>query len=99
MPQRIPEADLIIPTLELLDGAPNGEMKTTDVIKALENMFGPEGEDGEILEGRQDTKFSQKVRNLKSHKTLEKAGLAEAIYRGFRITAAGRKLVKSLKEP
>lgn len=98
MPSRIPEPDLVIPTLELLDNAPNGEMKTTDIIAALDEMFGPEGEDSEILEGRHDTKFSQKVRNLKSHKTLEKAGLADAIYRGFRITAAGRKLVKSLKK-
>jgi hypothetical protein len=99
MPQRIPEPELVIPTLELLDGAPNGEMKTTAIIAALDNMFGPEGEDNEILEGRHDTKFSQKVRNLKSHKTLEKAGLAEAVYRGFRITSAGRKLVMSLKKP
>lgn len=98
MPQRIPESELIIPTLELLDAAPDGEMKTTDLIAALEDMFGPEGEDSEILEGRHDTKFSQKVRNMKSHKTLERAGLAEAIYRGFRITQAGRKLVNSLKK-
>ena len=99
MPQRIPEPELVIPTLELLDAAPDGEMKTADIIAALENMFGPEGEDNKILDGRHDTKFSQKVRNLKSHKTLEKAGLAEAIYRGFKITPAGRKLIKSLKKP
>jgi hypothetical protein len=97
MPKRIPESDLIIPTLELLDAAPEGEMKTTDIIEALEAKFPPIGEDGEILQGRHDTKFSQKIRNLKSHKTLENAGLAEAIYRGFRITKAGRNLVRSLK--
>lgn len=97
MPRRIPEPDLVIPTLELLDGAPNGEMKTADLIQALEDMFRPEGEDARILDQRTDTKFSQKVRNLKSHKTLEKAGFAEAIYRGFRITDAGRRLVASLK--
>lgn len=97
MPKRIPEAELIIPTLEFLDAAENGEMQTTDLIRALEMMFDPEGEDRDILEGRSDTKFSQKVRNLKSHRTLEKAGLAVSIYRGFRITPAGRKLIKSLK--
>jgi hypothetical protein len=97
MLDRIPESDLIIPTLELLAAAPDGEMRTTEIIAALEAKYPPVGEDGEILEGRHDTKFSQKVRNLKSHKTLEKAGLAEAIYRGFRITKAGRKLVASLK--
>ncbi len=67
MPRRIPEPDLVIPTLELLDGAPNGEIKTADLIQALEDMFRPEGEDAKILEQRTDTKFSQKVRNLKSH--------------------------------
>ena len=97
MPQRIPEPELVIPTLELLDSAPDGEMRTAEIIERLDEMFAPEGEDSEILEGRHDTKFSQKVRNLKSHKTLEKAGLAEAIYRGFRITPAGRRLIKSLK--
>jgi hypothetical protein len=65
-------------------------MKTTEIIEAIEAKFAPVGEDGEILQGRQDTKFSQKVRNLKGHKTLESAGLAEVIYRGFRITQASR---------
>jgi len=97
MKDRIPESDLIIPTLEILDKSPNGEARTTEIIQKLEERFGPEGEDSEILEGRQDTKFSQKVRNLKSHKTLENAGLAEHIYRGFRITTKGRKLVASFK--
>ena len=97
MTERIPESDLIIPTLELLEAAPDGEMLTADIIQALADKFRPKGEDDEILRGRHDTKFTQKVRNLKSHKTLEKSGLAERIYRGFRITAAGRRLIKSLK--
>lgn len=97
MPKRIPESDLIIPTLEVLSGAPNGEMRTTEIIAKLEDLLDPEGEDTRILDNRHDTKFSQKVRNLKSHKTLQNAGLAESIYRGFRITPAGRKLINSLK--
>ncbi len=98
MPKRIPEPELVIPTLELLYNAPDGEMKTTEIIEALSSQFKPEGEDAEILEQRSDTKFSQKVRNLKSHKTLVKAGLAVEIYRGFKITAAGKRLVESLKK-
>lgn len=70
MVKRIPESDLIVPTLELLDSAPDGEMRTTEIIEALEDRFGPTGEDASILEGRHDTKSSQKVRNLKSHKTF-----------------------------
>lgn len=95
--RRIPEPELVIPTLELLYNAPNGELKTTEIIAALSAQFKPEGEDAEILDKRSDTKFSQKVRNLKSHKTLVKAGLATEIYRGFKITAAGRRLIESLK--
>ncbi|HEY3918448.1 MAG TPA: hypothetical protein VGL83_11680 [Stellaceae bacterium] len=97
MKRRIPEPDLVIPTLELLDSSPNGEMLTTNIILALSARFRPEGEDNEILAKRSDTKFSQKVRNLKSHKTLVKAGLAIEIYRGFKITPAGKRLVASLK--
>jgi hypothetical protein len=95
--RRIPEPDLVIPTLELLYGAPDGELKTTEIINALSAQFRPEGEDAEISEKRWDTRFSQKLRNLKSHKTLVKAGFATEIYRGFKITPAGRRLVDSLR--
>jgi hypothetical protein len=96
MVRRIAEPELIVPTLMLLYESPNGEMKTTDLISSLMHYFLPGGEDTEILDNRNDTKFSQKVRNLKSHKTLEKADLAEHTADGFRITAKGRLLVESL---
>ena len=60
--------------------------------------FSPEGEDAEILQNRSDTKFSQKVRNLKSHKTLLKGGWATEIEEGFRITEKGRSLIESLAD-
>ncbi len=41
----------------------------------------PSGEDLQILSGRSDDKFSQKVRNLKSHETFEAFGYAQ--YRGM----------------
>lgn len=92
---RIPEGELVIPALEIMNNAPNGEISTTDLKEKLVNQFQPEGEDAEILDGRFDTKFTQKVRNLKSHKKLLNAGLADHIFRGFRITETGRKLVAS----
>lgn len=94
---RIPEPEFVIPTLELLYDAPNGEMLTADIIVALVRQFEPDGEDNEILDKRSDTKFTQKVRNLKSHKTLLKAGLATHTYRGFKITPAGRRLIERLR--
>ena len=96
--RRVPEPELVIPTLELLYSAANGEMLTADIIIALVQRFRPEGEDNEILDKRADTKFTQKVRNLKSHKTLLASGLATHIYRGFRITDAGRRLIESLQK-
>ena len=63
---RIEEKSLILPTLYIIQR--NGSVSTTELIKELTNVFNPIGEDAEILLGRKDTKFSQKVRNLKSHR-------------------------------
>ena len=95
MNRRISEPELVIPTLELLYDAPNGELSTEEIIRELEEYFLPGEEDAEILRNRSDSKFTQKVRNLKSHKTLERSGYAEHTSRGFRITAKGRELVES----
>lgn len=46
-------------------------IKTSELIIKLTEIMKPDGEDLEILEKRKDTKFSQKVRNLVSHKSLE----------------------------
>ena len=96
MTRRIPEAELIAPTLMLLYDEPNGEATTSKLIYLLEHYFLPGGEDTEILADRVDSKFSQKVRNLKSHRTLEKSGLAEHIEDGFRITTKEHEFVESL---
>ena len=93
---RIKESDTYIPTLELLDDQPNGFMKTADLIRALEMHFNPKGKDAEILNNRSDTRFSQIVRNIVSHKdspsNLIGRGWAEYIRskRGLQITEAGR---------
>jgi hypothetical protein len=96
MAGRIPESALVMPALEIIYDA-GGGINTTDLIRRLEEWFQPEGEDNEILDGRADTKFSQKVRNLKSHKTLEKAGYAVDIDDGFELTDAGKKLVEATR--
>ncbi len=44
---------------------------TSELITAARREMQPDGEDCEILDGRNDDKFSQKVRNIKSHDTLE----------------------------
>lgn len=72
--ERISERELILPTLFLIDLRKG--IATSDLIRELTDLMLPSGEDIEILDGRRDTKFSQKVRNLVSHETLEKLGYA-----------------------
>lgn len=63
------EENLIIPALFELYLNPTG-MTTSMLIRALTENLQPEGVDAEILFGRKDSRFSQKVRNLISHKRL-----------------------------
>lgn len=60
---RISESELRLPILEALSAAPGGFMTTADIVAAMTKIFEPAGEDAEILMSRNDTKFSQKVRN------------------------------------
>lgn len=64
---RIEEKALILPSLYIIKQ--KGEATTSDLIKELTRLFRPTGEDAKILDGRKDTKFSQKVRNLVSHRS------------------------------
>ena len=48
----------------------NPGIRTSRLIKEVRTIMKPDGEDLEILKDRNDDKFSQKVRNLKSHETL-----------------------------
>ncbi len=88
---RISESELVLPVLYILNHY--GSTDTSRLIKSLRNLLNPTGEDLEILQGRNDDKFSQKVRNLKSHDTLIKNGLAKEATKGnttvFTITDKG----------
>ena len=80
--ERISEKDLILPALWCLSKADDKTLSTTELQHSLRQIMQPQGEDLEILAGRNDDKFSQKVRNLRSHKTLETPGFASYEYRG-----------------
>ncbi|MDO8517585.1 MAG: HNH endonuclease [Nanoarchaeota archaeon] len=86
------ENDLIFPALQLLNQAEHG-LSTSELIKQLIELLKPEGHDIEIIKGRKDTYFSQKVRNLKSHNNtlLLKKGLAIYISGYWSITPTGRR--------
>src|SRR5271157_5175142 len=98
MSVRISEKELVVPALQIAADRPNGEISTSELIVALTEWFEPEGEDAEILDGRRDTKFSQKVRNLIPHRAGKNTmfSLGYAIYTGdgIKITEAGRQFVR-----
>ena len=82
------------PSLVLLNQTADGTMTTTELSDRLRTLLKPIGDDLLILEGRKDDRFSQKVRNLKSHDTLVKQGFAKHIDGGFRITGKGREAAR-----
>lgn len=89
---RIKEEDIVIPALKYVNDHPNC---TTENIKYyLENLVSLSPDDEEILSGRNDTKFSQIVRNLISHYDNNKFGKytnrtkVDRIYK-FTINSAG----------
>ncbi len=61
---RISERELILPTIHCLARPGVEQLSTSQLIAKLTYLLRPDGEDAEVLEGRSDTKFSQKVRNL-----------------------------------
>lgn len=92
------ENDLIFPALQLLNQALHRGLSTTQLIEKLRERLQPIGHDREIIEGRNDDYFSQKVRNLKSHNTLTNKGLAVYISGYWAITTAGKKYLDENEE-
>lgn len=86
---RITERQLVLPALYILSKSANGFVSTSDLITELTEVMNPTGTDAAILARRTDTYFSQKVRNLKSHDTLQRQGYATNVNDGFKITARG----------
>jgi|TARA_Y100000294_G_C8558617_1_gene338121 RNA polymerase sigma factor (sigma-70 family) len=69
------ESEILPVAVKVIKNSPSG-IDTKDLIKKLRTELKPDGEDTIVLINRMDDKFSQKVRNLRSHKTLEKKNLA-----------------------
>jgi len=96
---RIHETDLLVPVLRLLDDSPTDSLTMTDLISMLEERFHPEGADAQMLENRNDTRFSQIVRNIVSHKTTGPNPIARGFVEhlsdqsALRITPEGRKFL------
>lgn len=93
------ERELVLPTLALLDRNGAG-LTTTELIRELMGILRPDGHDSEVLTGRNDTFFSQKVRNLVSHRTLDGPGLEtyDPTRQHHSITPAGRRYLGEARE-
>lgn len=93
------ERELVLPALALLDASPAG-LTTTDLIRELTTIFKPDGRDAELSANRNDTRFSQKVRNLVSHETLMRPGWEtyDPDQQHHSITAAGRRFLAEARE-
>lgn len=76
----------------------NGFVSTSDLISGLTEVLHPTGVDAEILSGRSDTYFSQKVRNLKSHDTFQRDNYATNVPGGFCITSVGKEYLGAHSE-
>ena len=95
---RITESQLVLPALYLMSLSNEGFISTSELIRKLTTVMQPTGLDAEILSGRKDTYFSQKVRNLKSHDTFERQNYAINHADGFLITKAGEAFVNAHKD-
>lgn len=83
------ENDLIIPALQEMYLSPNHEIQTSELIDRIAARFTLDDQDLTPLLNRNDEKYTQIVRNLKSHKTLRDLHYAIEIEGGFRLTELG----------
>lgn len=84
--------------LLVLSVQPEGEMKTSALIDALPDYIALSDQHMKANSSRGDSKFSQIVRNLKSHKDSKSnfiyQGYAQSIHGGFKITRKGLDFVR-----
>jgi len=101
MAKSVTEAQLRIPALQIMAKSKSGFVPTSTMIGELEELFKPEGKDATIIADRSDTHFSQKVRNMVSHRSSSQSlqRRSFAIYHkdreGMEITDMGRAFLKS----
>jgi len=83
------EDDFICPALKIMASRSGGFISTTELIHELEQEMRPTPPDTDILNNRNDSHFSQKVRNLVSHRNFVGFAIYDANKHGWQITEAG----------
>lgn len=74
---KITETDLVLPAVIALAKEGGEHVTTAQMVTSLATMFKPLSMQSVGATGKVSLQFDRKVRNLKSHRTLAKLGLAE----------------------
>lgn len=96
----VQERDLLLPALLIIEEL--GTASTTQLQTHLRALLEPSGEDLLPLANRPDDRFSQKVRNIKSHGSLVRRGWAHYEAHGnngyWQLTPAGGNVLEANRE-
>lgn len=98
MTVQISKRDLIIPILRAARSRPGAFASAADLVRALQEEFGPEGQDAELTAGAQETYFAYRIRNLIADPDngMFAKGYAELSGDGVQVTPKGVEFVDQL---
>ena len=94
----IREGDLVFPALKFIVRSGDAGVSTAELLLLLREQLELDADDLRPLEGRNDDRFSQIVRNLKSHDTLEKLEYAIHVDGRYYATDEGVNVVAAESE-
>ena len=92
------DSNLVPPALIVANYNSSDKISTSKLISEIRLISEIPDEDKKILKDRSDDKFSQKIRNLVSHKVLEKYNLAVTSKNNIELTNHGKFIGKLIRE-
>ena len=95
--EKVNDYNLIAPAINTIYSQNTQFVSTSTLIDSLRTVSLIPSEEKEILMNRSDDKFSQKIRNLISHKVLENYNLAEISKNKIELTNHGKRLGKFIE--
>lgn len=95
--EKVNDYNLIAPAINTIYSQNSQFVSTSKLIDSLRIVSLIPSEEKEILMNRSDDKFSQKIRNLISHKVLENYNLAEISKNKIELTNHGKRLGKFIE--
>ena len=96
--EKVTDYNLIGPALSTINLEENNIISTSKLINNLRTSSNIPESEKQILKNRSDDKFSQKIRNLISHKVLEKYNLAKSSKNKIELTNHGKRLGKLINK-